>query len=74
MRQIAMVQGDSWLMRNWFSRSFGRSLRRSGRKYGDERRTEITEAPDEILPEDMIAQEEMVVTVIPRGLYKAKPA
>jgi DNA gyrase subunit A len=39
-------------------------------KYGDERRTEITEAPDEILPEDMIAQEEMVVTVSHEGHIK----
>jgi DNA gyrase subunit A len=39
-------------------------------KYGDERRTEITEAPDEILPEDMIAQEEMVVTVSHEGFIK----
>ena len=39
-------------------------------KYGDERRTEITEAPDEILPEDMIAQEEMVVTVSHEGYIK----
>ena len=39
-------------------------------KYGDERRTEIIEAPDEILPEDMIAQEEMVVTVSHEGFIK----
>ncbi len=39
-------------------------------KYGDERRTEITEAPDEILPEDMIPQEEMVVTVSHEGHIK----
>jgi DNA gyrase subunit A len=39
-------------------------------KYGDERRTEIIEAPDEILPEDMIAQEEMVVTVTHEGYIK----
>jgi len=39
-------------------------------KYGDERRTEIIEAPDEILPEDMIAQEEMVVTVSHEGYIK----
>lgn len=39
-------------------------------KYGDERRTEIIEAPDEILPEDMIAEEEMVVTVTHDGYIK----
>ena len=43
-------------------------------KYGDERRTEITEAPDEILPEDMIAQEEMVVTVSHEGHIKRNQA
>jgi len=42
-------------------------------KYGDERRTLITEAPDEILPEDMIAQEEMVVTVTHEGYIKRNP-
>jgi DNA gyrase subunit A len=39
-------------------------------QYGDERRTEIIEAPDEILPEDMIAPEEMVVTVSHNGYIK----
>ncbi|MBU0482522.1 MAG: DNA gyrase subunit A [Proteobacteria bacterium] len=39
-------------------------------KYGDARRTEIIEAPDEILPEDMIAHEEMVVTVTHEGYIK----
>jgi len=38
--------------------------------YGDERRTEIIEAPDEILPEDMITPEEMVVTVTHEGYIK----
>ncbi|XOF33376.1 MAG: DNA gyrase subunit A [Candidatus Electrothrix sp. YB6] len=39
-------------------------------QYGDERRTEIIEAPDEILPEDMITPEEMVVTVSHQGYIK----
>ncbi len=39
-------------------------------KYGDGRRTEIIEAPDEILPEDMIAREEMVVAVTHEGHIK----
>ncbi|NTV15504.1 MAG: DNA gyrase subunit A [Desulfobulbaceae bacterium] len=38
--------------------------------YGDERRTEIIDAPDEILPEDMIAPEEMVVTITHEGYIK----
>ncbi len=41
--------------------------------YGDERRTEIIDAPDEILPEDMIAQEEMVVTISHQGYIKRSP-
>ncbi|MCB2182588.1 MAG: DNA gyrase subunit A [Desulfobulbaceae bacterium] len=39
-------------------------------QYGDERRTEIIDAPDEILPEDMIQQEDMVVTVTHGGYIK----
>jgi DNA gyrase subunit A len=42
-------------------------------QYGDERRTEIIEAPDEILPEDLIQQEEMVVTVSHSGFIKRNP-
>ncbi len=41
--------------------------------YGDERRTEIIEAPDEILPEDLIPQEDMVVTVTHKGYIKRNP-
>jgi len=39
-------------------------------QYGDERKTEIIEAPDEILPEDMIIQEEMAVTISHNGYIK----
>jgi DNA gyrase subunit A len=42
-------------------------------QYGDERRTEIIEAPDEILPEDLIQVEEMVVTVSHTGFIKRNP-
>ena len=42
-------------------------------QYGDERRTEIIEAPDEILPEDMIQVEDMVVTVTHDGYIKRNP-
>nr|WP_320010916.1 DNA gyrase subunit A [uncultured Desulfobulbus sp.] len=41
--------------------------------YGDERRTEIIDAPDEILPEDLIAPEEMVVTISHSGYIKRNP-
>jgi len=43
-------------------------------QYGDTRKTELIEAPDEILPEDMIIQEEMVVTVTHNGYIKRNPA
>ncbi|HHB76832.1 MAG TPA: DNA gyrase subunit A [Desulfobulbus sp.] len=41
--------------------------------YGDERRTEIIDAPDEILPEDLVVPEEMVVTVTHKGYIKRNP-
>ena len=42
-------------------------------QYGDDRLTEIIEAPDEILPEDMIQREDMVVTVTHDGYSKRNP-
>ena len=42
-------------------------------EYGDDRRTEIIDAPDEILPEDLIIPEEMVVTVTHKGYIKRNP-
>jgi len=42
-------------------------------EYGDERRTEIIDAPDEILPEDLITPEEMVVTITHGGFIKRNP-
>lgn len=41
--------------------------------YGDERRTEIIDAVDEILPEDLIAPEDMAVTVTHSGYIKRNP-
>lgn len=41
--------------------------------YGDERRTEIIDAIDEILPEDLIAPEDMAVTVTHTGYIKRNP-
>ncbi len=41
--------------------------------YGDDRRTEIIDAPDEILPEDLIQEEEMAVTVTHAGYIKRSP-
>ncbi|MGW8194644.1 MAG: DNA gyrase subunit A [Desulforhopalus sp.] len=42
-------------------------------QYGDERRTEIIDATDEILPEDLIAPEDMAVTVTHSGYIKRNP-
>jgi DNA gyrase subunit A len=41
--------------------------------YGDERRTEIVDAADEILPEDLIMPEDMVITVTHTGYIKRNP-
>ena len=41
--------------------------------YGDERRTEILEKPEEIEAVDLIANEEMVVTISHRGYIKRNP-
>jgi DNA gyrase subunit A len=41
--------------------------------YGDERRTEIVDAVDEILPEDLIMPEDMAVTVTHTGYIKRNP-
>jgi DNA gyrase subunit A len=42
-------------------------------EYGDERRTEIIDAVDEILPEDLIVPENMAVTVTHSGYIKRNP-
>lgn len=42
-------------------------------QYGDERYTEIIDATDEILPEDLIAPEDMAVTVTHSGYIKRNP-
>lgn len=41
--------------------------------YGDDRRTEIIDATDEFLPEDLIAPEDMAVTVTHSGYIKRNP-
>ncbi len=43
------------------------------REFGDDRRTEITEATGEITLEDMIAEEDMVVTITRGGYIKRNP-
>lgn len=42
-------------------------------QYGDDRKTEIIDAIDEILPEDLIAPEDMAVTVTHSGYIKRNP-
>jgi DNA gyrase subunit A len=44
------------------------------RKYGDERKTELVEDPSEISIEDLIAEEEMVITVSRGGYVKRSAA
>lgn len=41
--------------------------------YGDERRTQIADMSDEILPEDLIAPEDMAVTITHTGYIKRNP-
>ena len=41
--------------------------------YGDERKTEIIDAVDELLPEDLIAPEEMAITITHSGFIKRNP-
>ncbi len=48
-------------------------LREIRETYGDERRTEIIDAVDEFLPEDLIAPENMAVTVTHNGYIKRNP-
>jgi len=42
-------------------------------QYGDERRTDIVDISDDILPEDLIAPEEMAVTITHTGYIKRNP-
>jgi DNA gyrase subunit A len=42
-------------------------------RFGDERRTEITAAEDEILDEDLIPQEDVVITITHSGYIKRLP-
>ncbi len=48
-------------------------LREVRQKFGDERRTEITGEADELTSEDLIAEEDMVVTVSHAGYVKRSP-
>ena len=61
------------LRQAWCSKRFARSSRRSGESYGDPRRTEIIPETDDITIEDMIADEDMVITVTQTGYVKRSP-
>ncbi len=54
-------------------RSSRRSSRRSRSAYGDERRTHITHSEDEIDIEDLIADQQMVITITKSGYIKSLP-
>ena len=49
-------------------------LKEVSEKYGDRRRSEITDEVDEILVEDLIEDEEMVVTISHQGYIKRTPS
>lgn len=66
---LKQVLGDDTLVVNIIREEF-EQIRE---EYGDVRRTEIIDAPDEILPEDLIAPEEMVVTISHSGYIKRNP-
>lgn len=72
-RQIArfkeILQNDSLVME-----IIRKECEEIKQEYGDQRRTEIIEAVDELLPEDLIATEDMVVTVTKSGYIKRNPA
>jgi DNA gyrase subunit A len=48
-------------------------LREIGERFGDERRTEITHSEDEIDIEDLIADQQMVITITQSGYVKSLP-
>lgn len=66
---LKQVLGDDTLVIQIIREEFDKILE----EYGDGRRTEIIDAPDEILPEDLITPEEMVVTVSRSGYIKRNP-
>ncbi len=67
--ELSAILGDEKLVMNIIKEEF-LEIRET---YGDERRTEIIDAPDEILPEDLIAPEDMAVTVTHSGYIKRNP-
>ncbi|SDP75440.1 DNA gyrase subunit A [Desulforhopalus singaporensis] len=69
IEKLKEILGSEVLVMNIVKQEFN-ELKES---YGDERRTEIIDAIDEILPEDLIAPEDMAVTVTHSGYIKRNP-
>ena len=69
IRRLKTLLGDESLIMNLI----GEELKEIKETFGDDRRTEIIDATDEILPEDLIAPEDMAVTVTHTGYIKRNP-
>ena len=69
IERLKLILGDELLVLQIIKEEF-LEIRET---YGDERRTEIIDAADEILPEDLIMPEDMVITVTHSGYIKRNP-
>jgi DNA gyrase subunit A len=67
--RLKTILNDESLIMNIIKSEFSEILE----QYGDERRTEIIDATDDILPEDLIAPEDMAVTITHSGYIKRNP-
>jgi len=69
IEKLKAILGDEFLVMKIIKEEFDELKE----QYGDDRRTEIIDATDEILPEDMITPEDMAVTVTHSGYIKRNP-
>jgi len=69
IKRLKTLLGDEALIMKLISEE----LKEIKENFGDDRRTEIIDATDEILPEDLIAPEDMAVTVTHSGYIKRNP-
>jgi DNA gyrase subunit A len=69
IKNLKMILGDESLIMNIIKEEFTKIRE----EFGDERRTEIIDAVDEILPEDLVIPESMAVTVTHSGYIKRNP-
>ena len=67
--RLKKILSDESLIMNIIKSEFNEILE----QYGDDRRTEIIDATDDILPEDLIAPEDMAVTITHSGYIKRNP-